>query len=132
MILIDNELLDSISLKAKDNVRLRMNFNLHQSLQEPVQRMLNALEPGTVLPVHRHQNTDETYLMLRGSLNLKLYDANRTLLDTIELNPAKGKYGVSVPAGQWHTLEILEENTVLFELKEGPYIPFQPEDILPE
>ncbi len=132
MILIDNELLDSISLKAKDNVRLRMNFNLHQSLQEPVQRMLNALEPGTVLPVHRHQNTDETYLMLRGSLNLKLYDANRTLLDTIELNPAKGKYGVSVPAGQWHTLEILEENTVLFELIEGPYIPFQPEDILPE
>lgn len=132
MILIDNELLDSISLKAKDNVRLRMNFNLHQSLEEPVQRMLNALEPGTVLPVHRHQNTDETYLMLRGSLNLKLYDANRTLLDTIELNPAKGKYGVSVPAGQWHTLEILEENTVLFELKEGPYIPFQPEDILPE
>jgi cupin fold WbuC family metalloprotein len=132
MILIDNELLDSISLKAKDNVRLRMNFNLHQSLEEPVQRMLNALEPGTVLPVHRHQNTDETYLMLRGSLNLKLYDANRTLVDTIELNPAKGKYGVSVPAGQWHTLEILEENTVLFELKQGPYIPFQPEDILPE
>ena len=130
MKLIDKKLLDGICNDAKQNARLRMNYNLHESLDQPVQRMLNALEPGTDLPIHRHTHTDETYLMMRGSLLLKLYNNDGQLLESIELNAAKGNYGVSVSAGEWHTVEVLESDTVIFELKEGPYKPLSPDDIL--
>jgi cupin fold WbuC family metalloprotein len=130
MKIINKELLDGICTDAKQNVRLRMNYNLHASLDEPVQRMLNALEPGTVLPVHRHPHTDETYLIMRGSLILKFYNNDGELLESIEMSAAKGNYGVSVAAGEWHTIEVLESDTVIFELKEGPYRPFSPDDVL--
>lgn len=130
MIIIDTELLDSISSEAKANNRLRKNFNLHESLNEPVQRLMNALEPGTNIPVHRHRNTDETYLVLRGSLNIVTYNENKEVIERILLNPLKGTYGVSVPAGQWHSVETLETNTVIFEIKEGPYTALGDEDIL--
>lgn len=130
MKIIDNELLSNLSTQARKDKRLRKNFNLHLSLNEDVQRLLNALEPGTVIPVHRHLHTDETYVLLSGSLNLLLYDDNRNLKQKILLDPSKGKYGVSIPAGAWHSIEVLEKGTVIFEVKQGPYSPIETQDIL--
>jgi cupin fold WbuC family metalloprotein len=129
MILLDNQLLDELSDKASKNERLRINFNLHETLDEPVQRLLNALEPGTLLPIHRHTDTAETYLVLRGSLKILMYSEAGELESTQELNPGKGIYGVQIPAGQWHTVEVLEKGTVIFEVKEGPYRPLTNDDI---
>lgn len=130
MQIIDNKLLNQISAEAAENIRLRKNFNLHASLDDKVQRLLNALEPGTILPIHRHKHTDETYFIVRGSLNVKLYDVQKQLIEEVELNPAIGTYGVSIPAGQWHTIEVKESGTVIFEVKEGPYSALSKEDIL--
>ena len=98
--ILDDKLLDEVTARAKTSERLRMNFNLHDSLDAKAQRLLNALEPGTALPVHRHPHT------------------------------LKGVYGIHVPKGQWHTLEVLESGTVLFEVKDGPYAPLAPEDMV--
>ncbi len=130
MKIIDSELLDGICKQAKENPRLRMNYNLHTELDEPVQRLLNALEPGTEIPVHRHRHSDETYLVIRGSLFVILFDENKILLNKVLLDPKEGTYGVSVPAGQWHSIEVLESDTVIFEIKEGPYMALTSEDIL--
>lgn len=130
MKIIDSELLDGICKQAKENPRLRMNYNLHTELDEPVQRLLNALEPGTEIPVHRHRHSDETYLVIRGSLFVILFDENKKLLNKVLLDPKEGTYGVSVPAGQWHSIEVLESDTVIFEIKEGPYMALKSEDIL--
>lgn len=130
MKIIDSELLDRICKQAKENPRLRMNYNLHTELDEPVQRLLNALEPGTEIPVHRHRHSDETYLVIRGSLFVILFDENKKLLNKVLLDPKEGTYGVSVPAGQWHSIEVLESDTVIFEIKEGPYMALTSEDIL--
>ncbi|MBN2767377.1 MAG: WbuC family cupin fold metalloprotein [Paludibacteraceae bacterium] len=127
---IDSFLLDELSNRAKQNVRLRMNYNLHDKLDEPVQRLLNALEPGTEIPIHRHRHSDETYLVLRGRLNVKIYNQNNEVTEIILLDPEQGSYGVSVPAGQWHSVEVLESNTVIFEIKEGPYAALGEADIL--
>lgn len=131
MKIIDKPLLDIISERAGINPRLRKNYNLHGELTEKVQRLLNAMEPGTEIPVHRHKNTDETYVLLRGSLNVKLYNDNGELINLIRLDPKEEKYGVSIPANQWHTIEVLEKGTVIFEVKEGPYLPISEEDVLP-
>lgn len=130
MVVLDNELLDNLSTKATKNERLRINFNLHDSLDAPVQRLLNAMEPGTVLPVHRHVDTAETYILLRGKLKVLMYSASGELTSVQMLDPLQGVYGVNVPAGQWHTVEVLEEGTVIFEVKEGPYRPLTGEDVL--
>lgn len=130
MKIIDSELLDGICKQAKENPRLRMNYNLHTELDEPVQRLLNALEPGTEIPVHRHRHSDETYLVIRGSLFVILFDENKKLLNKVLLDPKEGTYGVSVPAGQWHSIEVLESDTVIFEIKEGPYMALTSENIL--
>ena len=102
MKIINSVLLDEICKQAKESPRLRMNYNLHSELDEPVQRLMNALEPGTEIPVHRHRHTDETYLVLRGSLNVVIFNEKKEQLEKILLDPLKGSYGVSVPAGQWH------------------------------
>ncbi len=130
MQIIDDTLLNRISEEAAGNERLRKNFNLHSSLDDKVQRLLNALEPGTILPVHRHQHTDETYFIVRGKLNVKFYDDNKLLIEEVELNPVNGKYGISIPAGKWHTVDVKEKGTVIFEVKEGPYLAMNKEDIL--
>lgn len=130
MKIIDKELLDKLTEQAQNSERLRKNYNLHRSLNDHVQRLLNALEPGTDLPVHRHLHTDETYMLFRGSLNVKLFNDKKELLQTILLDADKGKYGMSIPAGQWHTVEVLEKGTVIFEIKQGPYSPLDPNDIL--
>ena len=130
MKIINKELLDEITRQAKESPRLRMNYNLHDSLDAKTQKLLNALEPGTILPIHRHPNTNETYLLLRGKLNVILYNDKKEVLETMHLDTANGNYGLDIPAGQWHSVEVLESGTVILEVKDGPYFPFQPEDIL--
>ncbi|MDR1584942.1 MAG: WbuC family cupin fold metalloprotein [Prevotellaceae bacterium] len=130
MQLINNALLDQVTRQAQESPRLRMNYNLHESLDDEVQRLLNALEPGTLLPIHRHKDTDETYILLRGRIRIIFYDESGKQLETIELNPQKGQYGVNIKAGEWHTLEVLESGSVIFEIKKGPYKPFEKEDII--
>ena len=129
MKLINKERLDAVAEKAKLSERLRRNDNFHDSLEESVQRLLNALEVGTVIPIHRHQNTAETYILLRGELHVVFYNAEKVETDRFILNPTTEDYGIDVPAGQWHTLEVIRPS-VLFEIKKGPYCPFQPEDLL--
>ena len=130
MKILDKELLDTITAQAQESLRLRMNYNLHDSLEAKAQRLFNALEPGTVLPIHRHRHTAETYILVRGKMKVEYYNQNKELTDTEILDPAEGKYGLHVPAGQWHTVIPLESGTMVFEVKDGPYMPFQPEDVL--
>ena len=127
---IDTKLLDEISERAKVNDRLRMNFNLHDSLDSKAQCLLNALEIGTILPIHRHRHTSETYILLRGKIRVMFYNKVGEEIASYLVDPLQGNYGVHIPAGQWHTLEVLENDSVIFEVKEGPYIPLGPEDMM--
>ena len=115
--LIDQQELDYLTAKALSSPRLRMNLNFHQSLDEKCHRFLNALEPGTVVPVHHHPTKDETFVLLRGKVMVRTYDDDGTETETILLNPAEGRYGVNIPKGVWHTLECLESGSVIFECK---------------
>jgi len=130
MEIIDDELLDSITELASKSPRLRMNHNFHKSLDDKAQRLLNAMEPGTELPIHRHLNTDETYILLRGSLQVLCYNEEKELIETERLDPLTGKFGVNIPIGQWHSIKVLERGTVIFEVKDGPYCPLKEEDVL--
>lgn len=128
--IITEELLNSISSQAKDSPRLRMNYNLHESLDAKVQRLFNAMEPGTVIPIQRHQNTAETIMLVRGKMKAVIYDNNKNVVEEAILSHETGNYGVHIPAGTWHCVEIMEPNTVMFEVKEGPYAPLTDEDIM--
>ena len=130
MSIIDKNLLDEVTNKAISSPRLRMNHNFHESYDSKSQRLLNALEPGTELPIHRHRNTSETYILLRGKMKVFFYDENKVLMQEFYLDPLDGKYGIDIPVGQWHTIEVLESGTVIFEVKDGPYTPINNEDIL--
>ena len=127
---IDTNLLNGVTAQAKESPRLRMNYNFHASLEAKAQRLLNALEPGTVLPVHRHPHTSETYLLLRGKIRVMFYNDAKEETESTVLDPLTGDYGVHIPAGQWHTLEVLESGSVLFEVKDGPYTPLGEDDLL--
>lgn len=102
MKLITEELLDTVTSQAKENSRLRMNYNFHASMDAPIHRLLNALEPGTYLPPHRHTDKEETYLVLRGSLLAFFYDDAGNVTDKVCLNPSEGKYGLEIPSNTWH------------------------------
>ena len=130
MEIIEDQLLDQVSRKAKENQRLRMNYNFHTSPEAGAQRLLNALEPGTELPIHRHTHTAETYLVIRGKIKVLLYNDMKQIADTFVLDPSQGNYGVNIPIGQWHTFEVLASGTVIFEVKDGPYTPISEENIL--
>ncbi len=129
-ILINASLLEQLSQEAKSNERLRKNYNLHPTLTDPVQRLLHALVPGTQIPIHRHPATDEVYILLSGRLRVFFYNEHKAITDTFTLDPREGQYGLQIPAGQWHTLEVVEEGSVIFEVKQGPYSPLTPSDIL--
>lgn len=128
--IIDKKLLDNVSTKAKASDRLRMNFNLHDSLDAKAQRLLNALEIGTVLPIHRHRHTAETYILLRGKIRVMFYNEMGGETESFLLDPLSGNYGVQIPISQWHTLEVLEDDSVIFEVKDGPYAALEPEDLM--
>ena len=126
--IVDQQVLDELTARAKDSPRLRMNLDLRNSPADQSQRMLNAIEPGTVLPIHRHRTTTETVVCLRGHFVEYFYDADGRLTDTIDMVP--GGTLINIPAGQWHNLESLESGTVLLEVKDGAYEPIGEEDIL--
>jgi len=127
---IHTSLLDHLTGLANKSQRLRMNYNFHEGDESASQRLLNALEPGTVLPVHRHVFTSETYVLLRGCIEVQFYNDEKEIVDTVILNPEIGNYGVNIPAGQWHSIEVLLSGSVIFEVKDGPYAPLTQKDIL--
>lgn len=128
---ITQAVLDKLTEEAKANPRLRMNMDLRNSDADQSQRMLNAIEPGSPLPIHRHQKTSETVVCLRGRLVEEYYDElERICTEAIELSPNGPVVAVNVPAGQWHTVRALESGTVILEMKNGAYEPIGDEDIL--
>lgn len=139
--IINKQLLDILSAQAKANPRLRQNYDLRNSENDNSQRMLNALEPGTVMPIHRHRKSSETICMVRGKMVMRLYDDNGNVTDEFVMTPLLNSLNdlnsstltapmVQVEAGQWHSLEVLEEGTVVFEAKDGKYEPLAEEDVL--
>jgi len=130
MKVIDNSLLDKISADAKESPRLRMNYNFHQSLEEKCHRFLNAVEPGTVVPVHRHPTKDESFVLLRGKVKVSTYDDDGSVLESVVLCHEDGRYGVDIPKNVWHKLEAIETGSVIFECKEGPFVEHEVEGIL--
>ena len=130
MKVIDESLLNNVSIKAKESPRLRMNYNFHQSLDEKCHRFLNAVEPGTVVPIHRHPTKDETFIVLRGKVRISTYDDEGNVSESGILCSDDGKFGVDIPKNVWHNLESLEPNSCIFEVKEGPFVPHEEEGIL--
>ena len=121
--IIDQKFLDSLSAHAKANPRLRQSYDLRTTPDDKSQRMLNALEPGTIMPIHRHRNTSETMVMVRGKLIERFYDDDGKITEEFVMEPC-GQYAiVQIEAGRWHSLEVLEEGTVIFEAKDGAYAP---------
>ena len=130
MKIIDKSLLDTVTSGAKESNRLRMNYNFHDSLDAPCQRLLNALEPETIVPIHRHQHTSQTYILLRGKLRMMFYNDDKEIIEETVLSSESTNYGIHIPAGVWHAMEVLASGTVIFETKDGPYMPIQECDIL--
>jgi len=130
MKIIDEQLLNEVSAEAKDSPRLRMNYNFHQSLEDKCHRFLNAVEPGTVVDIHRHPTKDETFVLLRGRVKVLTYRDDGSLKDSVVLCPDEGRYGVNIPKGIWHNVESLKSGSVFFECKEGPFVPHEVEGIL--
>jgi len=146
---IDNILLDKLTAQAKESPRLRMNLDLRNSDADSSQRMLNAIEPGSVVPIHRHRKTSETVVVLRGRVVEEYYDGAGVLvesfvsgdchvadaprndvLDFAPRNDVPVACALNIPAGQWHTLRALESGTVILEMKDGAYEPIREEDVM--
>lgn len=128
---IDQQLLDALTEQAKVSPRLRMNYDLRNSSEDKSQRMLNAIEPGSPIPIHRHQKSSETVVCLRGRIVEEFYDElERRCEEAIVLSPNGPVVAVNIPIGQWHTLRSLESGTVIMEVKDGIYEPQGAEDIL--
>ena len=127
---INQALLDKLTEEAKASPRLRMNLDLRNSAEDGSQRMLNALEPGTPLPIHRHMKSSETVVCLRGHLRELFYNDKREITDIVDLQPGGECVALNIPVGQWHSVEVLESGTVIMEVKDGAYEPLRPEDVL--
>ena len=130
MKIIDEKLLNQVSEEARNSPRLRMNYNFHESLDDKCHRMLNAIEPGTDIPIHRHPTKDESFVVLRGKVRSTIYDDDGTVIESVVLCQEEGRFGVDIPKGVWHKLESLESGSVVFECKEGPFVPHEAEGIL--
>ena len=130
MKIIDNELIDRVVEQAKESPRLRMNYNFHPSLDDKCHRLLNALEPGTEVPIHRHGTKDETFIILRGRVRVNIYNDRGEVTQTTVLCPEDGNLGVDIPKGLWHNVECLEPGSVIFEVKEGPFVAHEVDGIL--
>ena len=127
--IIDDKLFDGLLAEPGENPRLRMNMDLRNSGDDGSQRMLNALLPGTAVPIHRHRETSETSVILRGRLFMVFYDDLGGQTDRFLLDPSLGNHGVQIPRGQWHSVEVVEPSVIL-EMKEGAYAPLAPEDTM--
>lgn len=128
--IIDTDLLDSISAQAKASPRLRQAFDLRTTPEDGSQRILNAVEPGTVLPIHRDRGSTETIVVLRGKVVQHYYEDNGERTASYELAPNTSLVAMSVPVGQWHAIESLESGSVIFEAKDGVYEPLNDNDIM--
>ena len=124
---ITNEILDELSVRARESERLRANLDLRNSAEDQSQRMLNALEPGTVMPIHRHKGSSETCVCIRGHFEEYFYDENGNLTEIIDMVP--GGVVLNIEKGQWHSLECLESGTILLEAKDGAYRPLELDEI---
>ena len=131
MKLIDKKLLDETTAKAKQSPRLRMNYNFHEKPDDPVNRLLNAMEPGTYIRPHRHTNAakDEITLVLRGKVAAFIFDDDGLILEKKIVSPQEEVYGIEFKADCWHGLLVLETGTVVYEIKEGPFTPLSPDDL---
>lgn len=129
--IITQQLLDKLTAQAKENPRLRQSYDLRNTPEDDSQRMLNAIEPGSDMPIHRHQHTSETVVCLRGCLVEEFYDElDRICTESIELKPGGPNFAVNVPAGQWHRVWAKESGSVIMEFKDGAYEPLQDCDTL--
>ena len=136
---IDNKILDELSAKAKENPRLRQSLDLRNSPDDLSQRMLNALEPGTVMPIHRHLGSSETCVCIRGHFEEYLYGFTELrsdgtpdpdsfgIVETVDMYP--GGPILNIEKGQWHSLRCLESRTVLLEAKDGAYRPLEEDEV---
>lgn len=125
--LIDKQILDDLTRRAQNSPRLRMNMDLRNSPDDQSQRMLNAIEPGTILPIHRYRDSSVTIVCIRGHFEEYYYDDNGNLTDTIDMYPG---VVLNLPVGQWHSLNCLESGTILLEVQDGKWEPLATEDIL--
>jgi cupin fold WbuC family metalloprotein len=125
MIVIDEPLTSRVVEEARKSPRLRMNYNFHSEYSDPINRMLNAMEPGTYLRPHKHESPDkwETFLILSGKALVIRFDDAGVILEGVILDNAHGIHGVEIPAREWHTVVALSSGTVLYEVKPGPYVP---------
>lgn len=128
--IIDQKLMDDLSAQAKANPRLRQAFDLRTTPEDNSQRILNAVEPGTILPIHRHRGSTETIVVLRGKVVQHYFDENGIKTASFELAPNTVQVAMSIPVGQWHALESLESGSVILECKDGAYAPLTEEDII--
>lgn len=127
---ITQALLDKLTEQAKASPRLRMNMDLRNSADDKSQRMLNAIEPGSSLPIHRHMKSSETVVCLRGHLREVFYNDAGVVTEVIDLAPNSECVALNIPIGQWHTVEVLEPGTVILECKDGAYQPLSPDEIM--
>ena len=127
---IDGVFLDSLTDQAKASPRLRMNLDLRNSAEDTSQRMLNAIEPGSVVPIHRHKKTSETLVVLRGRIVEEFYNDAGECTERIEVSPISSVCALNIPAGTWHTLQSLESGTVILEMKDGAYEQIGEDDIM--
>ena len=127
---ITQSLLDALTAQAQASPRLRMNLDLRNSPEDGAQRMLNAIEPGSVLPIHRHMGSSETVVILRGHLREVFYNDAGEVTEVIDLIPGGNCVALNIPLGQWHTVESLESGTVILECKDGPWGPLGEGDVL--
>ena len=123
--IISDQLLSELSQKAAQLPRKRLNLNFHEELADPINRMLNAFEPGTYIQPHKHENPDkrEVFIILKGALVVVIYDESGNPIDFVLLDPQKGTYAIEIPPRVWHSVISLESGTVVYEIKDGPYLP---------
>lgn len=130
MMKLDKALFDSVSSVAKASPRLRIAYDMRTTPADNSQRMLNAIEPGTELPIHRHRNSSESCIILRGSAEEIFYDDEGNITERVLMRPKSDCVGLNIEKGRWHKIVSLEPTTVIFEAKDGAYEPISPEDIL--
>lgn len=127
---IDSTLLDDLTARAAEAPRLRMNYDLRTTGDDNSQRMLNALEPGTIIPIHRHRTTSEVVVIVRGSAIQYFYDDEGKITEKVTIKAGSNIAAMVVEKGRWHRLESLEPGTAIFEAKDGKYEPINEDDIL--
>lgn len=132
MKIISNTVVNELHSSALASPRLRMNYNIHESLEEDVHKLLNSLQPGTVMPIHRHLHPakKETFVLLQGALEVRKYNDDKTIAEKYLMSRESGNIICEIMPDEWHSFEVLEPDTLILEIKKGPYVPFQEIDLL--